>query len=323
MEPIKLYFAGRWAAPEEDAPLVKCRLVSHAYPSQIKRWLQMNPTEPGEIILDSGAFSAWNKGDVIDLDAYIKQAHEIIEMSAEANKEVHVVNLDVIPGKKGETKDLLNALRDPEVKQQNKEIINKAAAEGLKNLKIMLSNGITPIHVFHQGEDWKWLDKMLELTDYIGISPANDMSQTSKKAWMDSVFDYLYKNGVKVRTHGFAVTAITSIRDLPWHSCDSTTWRLFAGYGKVIFPHWGFSSDTRVISNSNFTIWRVSDRTGGRGYTITDEILKQFERDGYTYEDLQSHLGRARINLHFFLRMQNDINWYKSMTPYEPLQNLI
>jgi len=323
MRPIKIYFAGSWGAPPELASGIKHRLISHAYPGQFKRWLEMNPTEPGEIILDSGAFSAWNKGEKIDIDDYIESAHEVIEKAAEKNKETHVVNLDVIPGKVGKTKDL-NALAGSKEKMKtNRKKIEKAASQGFENMKIMIENGITPIHVFHQGEDWKWLDKMIEYTDYIGISPANDLSQDAKHRWMESVFEYLYKNGADVKTHGFAVTALRSIKNLPWYSCDSTTWRLLAGFGKVIYPCRGFDSGGPVLSNDDFIHIDVSEQHGGRGYTITEEEIKLIQNDGYSYEDLQDHMGRARINLRFFLKLEEDLNTYKMKKTYKPRKTLI
>lgn len=323
MRPIKIYFAGSWAAPEECATDVRHRLVSHAYPSQFKNWLKMNPEKEGEIILDSGAFSAWTKGEKLDIHSYIELAHEIIEKGAACNKKVHVVNIDVIPGKVGETKDLNAKVGSTTKMAANKRIKDEAASKGFDNLKTMVENGITPIHVFHQGEDFTWLDKMTELTDYIGVSPANDLRQTAKHQWMESVFEYLYKRNIDIKTHGFAVTAFGSMKELPWYSCDSTSWRMPAGFGQIIYPAGGFVGGKQIKQRGDFSLITVSERSGGRGVTVKDETLKLLQRDGYSYEDLQDFEIRAKINLRFYLKLEKDLNKYKMTKKYKPRRKIL
>src|SRR5687768_8210814 len=101
MKPITLYFAGS----HYPFPL-RNRLVSYAYPEQINTWFKMTGDMPGKIIVDSGAFSAWQTGKVIDIGKYIEYAHDVIERGKALNKVVRVVNLDVIPGSVGKSKAL-------------------------------------------------------------------------------------------------------------------------------------------------------------------------------------------------------------------------
>lgn len=172
-----------------------------------------------KIMLDSGAYTAWSKLQTIDIDAYIafiKEHYKWIDS---------VVNLDVIPGAYG---------RHP-----TPEETEVSAREGWKNLLYMESHGLKPIPVYHQGEDFKWLQKMIDhQCPYIGISPANDRTTKQKRIWLDEVFDQITNKEGKciVKTHGFGVTSIPLLLRYPWFSADSTTWSKLAAYGSIMVP---------------------------------------------------------------------------------------
>ena len=325
MKPIKLYFAGTWTfndLEDEMNLITQNRLVSYAYASQFGQWNKLNQAPESNIIIDSGAFSAWNNDTVIDIDDYIAYCHKCMEEAGD-NKNIYVVNLDVIPGKVGQTAQLNNPYGAPKEVAKRRKIIDKAAKAGHENMMIMKSNGITPIHVFHQGEDWKWLDSMLEEVDYIGISPANDMSNKDKKNWMESVFNYLAKNGMEnVDTHGFAVMSISVLRDFPWTSCDAASWRLTAAYGKVFYPLKGFSSGVPILKRKDYQVIDVSERKNPDGFS--PNITKLFEQDGYDYNQLRDdHNERARVNVHFTLQMEKDLNEYKSKKKFKTVKRLL
>lgn len=175
------------------------------------------------MLLDSGAFSAWNRKQVIDLDAYIEF---IKEHESEFD---YFVNLDCIPGEWG--------------RRPTREEIEISAAKGYENYHYMLSKGVDKnrlIHVFHQHEDWKWLKKMVEEIPYIGLSPANDSTPVSKRRWLDECMMYTTdsKGYPIVKTHGFAVTSLNLMYRYPWYSVDSVSWRRIAAYGAVVIPVW-------------------------------------------------------------------------------------
>jgi hypothetical protein len=314
MKPVKLYFAGgSYPMPLEN------RLVSYAYPEQLKAWFKMTGDMKGNIILDSGAFSAWRSGKSIDLDALCEYAHKAIEEGKKYNKTIRVVNLDVIPGKVGETQQLNKVLSG--ARKENLELIDSAAKAGYKNMLRMIENGITPIHVFHQGEKWKWLDRMVESVPYIGVSPANDMPMKSKRQWMYTVFSYLYKNNIKVDTHGFAVFDQDVIEEFPWTSCDATSPLLLAGYGKIYCPAGGFSNPDYSQKPSHLI---VSDKKAINGVgDVTDEKLKQLLGGQYTFEDLQDRVVRVKLNVQFILGLQGYINKRKRKVEFIPKTTLL
>lgn len=170
-------------------------------------------------ILDSGAYSAWTQGAVIDIDAYILFAQEHRSLF-----EV-IVNLDIIPSTKGV----------PPTPDQ----VEASAKLSWKNYKYISARGLHCMPVYHQGERDYWLHKMLDSgCDYVGISPANDKTPAQRRVWLDHVFRILTDSSgmPAVKTHGFGITAVPLLFRYPWYSVDSVTWVLLAAYGKVMCP---------------------------------------------------------------------------------------
>lgn len=167
------------------------------------------------ILLDSGAYSAWTKRVAIDLRSYIEfiKKHRRIVSS--------YVSLDVIPGQDGRRPD-------------DREQINAAARASYRNLQIMKDAGLTPIPVFHQDEDFDWLELMVDAGEtFIGLSPFRRRSPSQKMHWLDRCFDII---GPNIRVHAFGVTDPVLVLRYPFFSCDSTTWMLRAGYGQIPVP---------------------------------------------------------------------------------------
>ncbi len=318
MKPVYLYFAGPVFRPKSEFGIalnrqITNRLVSYLYPEQLKEWCAQVPDVPGNIILDSGAYSAWVKGKTIPLDEYITYAKEAEQIAKDHNKVLHVVNVDVIPGAPGKSMHL-NKMNT----KANRKKINKAASQGYENLLRMKDAGITPIHVFHQGEDWDWLHKMVEHTDYIGISPANDMSVPARIEWMRTVFSHMYKHNIDVDTHGFAVLMRPVLRKLPFTSTDAATWRILAAWGNILYPVGGFVNPDYSKQLMDFC---VSDRRSAKGLgALTPMKMQLLEEDGYTHDDLQIFDIRCEINIRSLLGLENWMNEYRknrTFTPYE------
>lgn len=174
------------------------------------------------LFLDSGAFTAWTRGQSINLDQYISFCLENLD------KFDVITNLDVIPG-------------EP-FKPVTEEQIEESARKGWENYMRMVSAGIPKdklIHVFHQGESFKWLERMVkEGIPYIGLSPANDKTTRQKMAWLDRCMDYVTDDDgfPVVKFHGFGVTSLTLMARYPWYSVDSTSWNVYARYGIILVP---------------------------------------------------------------------------------------
>lgn len=222
---MHIYFATSSMGDRREEALRSCGvknlLVSYAYKNAFPKTIEfLEPLHPdGRLIVDSGAFTAWSKGESIDLQAYGEFCLELLEKVKGKIHHVYVINLDVIPGEMG---------KNPTADQ-----IHSSAEKGFENLEKLEKIGLKPIHIFHQFEDFKWLDVLAARQPYIGISPSNACSVKERHNWLRHVF-YHMKDKL-VRTHGFGVTAKKLMEDFPWYSVDSSSWAAVDIYGRGTF----------------------------------------------------------------------------------------
>ena len=190
-------------------------LISFAY----AKTLDGVQYKPDYLILDSGAFTAWNSGKKVDVIAY----GDWVEKNLESGTKLVAVNLDVIPGEVGRTST--KAERAAGMK------------ESLENADYLRSRGLEVMEVFHQDEPLVFLDTLLDrLTPggILGISPRNDVNINSKLEWQKNVLRHLYQRcGIEnlPRTHGLAVTSMRMMKQFPYYSVDSSTWASSMLYG--------------------------------------------------------------------------------------------
>lgn len=221
------------------------------------------------LMLDSGAYSAWIKGEVLSLDhyiSYIKKYKEYID---------RYVVLDVIPGRPGVTPS-----------QEEGDIGARAT---YANFQKMRDAGLDPIPVFHQGERWEWLERYLdEGCTCMGIASdkmIDAKTRRSRLAWMDLLFTRLTdEHGIPIiDTHGFAITSIPLLYRYPWTTVDSTTWSLIGSYGFILCPVYvGGKPDysrlpVTVHMSSRSALERVTSRHGRIN-------SKQFAGDGKSFD---------------------------------------
>jgi hypothetical protein len=177
------------------------------------------------VILDSGAFSAWSRGEVLDIDAYIAF------IFANAEHVDHYVNLDVIPGSFG-------VVPSPTE-------VEASARQSWDNLLYMEAHGLKPMPVFHMGEDFEWLRRIVNARaqrgrqlDYVGISPANDRPTAQKRKWLDRVFTTIGDADGRpmVKTHGLGVTSIPLLCATPGTAWIAARGRRQAARGVLFVP---------------------------------------------------------------------------------------
>ena len=208
---------------------VKNVLHSFAYKDGFRTALKKHNPKGKTIMIDSGAFSAWNMGQKIDLDEYIVFCKEI--MTKYPDNDWTVVNLDVIPGKPGII--------------PTQQEINYSAKKGWQNYMYMKSKGLKPLHIFHQHEDFSWLKKLANSSDYIGISPDNSQSVASRTRWLKRVYSIVDKD---VKTHGFACTSPSFLKVAPFYSADSSSWLGVVRYGILTY----FNKKTLGLNTFHF-----------------------------------------------------------------------
>ncbi len=142
-----------------------------------------------KLFLDSGAFSAFSKGLVVDLDKYIeyiKKNDIFLETYA---------NLDVIGDE-------------------------KATAY---NLKYMEDRGLKPLPVFHYKSDLNILKELVSKYDYIALGGLVPLAKKKRilRSWLDTCFSIIQD---KVKVHAFGLNAFDMWERYPLYSADATSW---------------------------------------------------------------------------------------------------
>ena len=242
---MKVFFSGvttHCRAPELGSLGVKNFLVSYENPANVEDgagWCAK--AAPGSsMMVDSGAFSAWSIGKPVILSEYIEFCKDFIAKWSGKLTNIYIVGLDVIPGERG---------RQPTPKE-----CEDSARQGWENSLEMVKAGLTPIPIFHRGENFKWLDLMASRFEYIGIAPKVDVSVKVKMEWLKRVFSVIKANN---KTHGFAVTSKRLMEEFPWFSVDSSSWLGPQRWGCPAFGK-DFESlglHSRVKSNVSYLIW--------------------------------------------------------------------
>jgi hypothetical protein len=264
--PFNLYFAGSQAkvADELIEELGLLRLLSYL---NDKRHILNRKAKGLKTFIDSGAFSAHTKGVEIDADDYIAFLNEhddTVSICAQ---------LDKIPGEFGKPKTREQLLEAPELSWQNYLYM----VERLKSPKKLLP-------IFHQGEDFKHLKRMLEFEpkiDYIGISPANDVSTPLKERWIRECFKIIKNSpNPNVKTHAFGMTSLWVLERYPFTSADSTSWIMTGANGGIM---------------TEFGVLLVSDNQKKNPKhvcnlpkPIYEKVVEYVEKKGFKLEELGS-----------------------------------
>lgn len=185
---MKIYFAASCAYEVRmlSSGGVKNVLISY--------WLWKNCTQRSldslkkmNVMVDSGAYSAYNSGTEINLNKYCNFINKI-------RKQLNIacyVSLDVI----GDHKATSN------------------------NLKKMESTSYNPMPVFHRGSSFKILEGLVKDYEVVGIGGMVGNRNKQFWRWLNELFTRFPNHNF----HGFGMTSERGLR-YPWHSVDSSSW---------------------------------------------------------------------------------------------------
>lgn len=196
-------------------------LSSFAYKSTLKK-LEFVPEY---LLIDSGAFTAWNSGKAVKVDHY----RDYCLMVKDRIPHARYINLDVIPGEAGRDST-------PEERERGME-------ESLRNADFLRASGLDVMEVFHQDEPFSFLDELVARLpgpdSILCLSPRNDVSVQARAAWLKQVLRHLLKTRTLdqlPRTHGLAATASGMLSAFPFFSADSSSWTMAYSYGRYSDP---------------------------------------------------------------------------------------
>jgi hypothetical protein len=172
-------------------------LLSYYY---MKKWdITQLCEEYGPVLFaDSGAFSAMTLGAGLDLAEYA---------------------------------DWLTRWKDHFVVYANLDVIGDAETTWVNQQVLEDRYGLTPLPVFHVREDWRWLDHYVTRGhDYIALGVAGTR-RSVYYPWLLKCFQVL--RGTGVRIHGFGITDLTALWDLPFYSVDSSSFLMSTNWGTI------------------------------------------------------------------------------------------
>lgn len=213
-----------------------------------------------ELIIDNGAFSAWNSGKkIISVEEYSDFCNKFHKEFSSLFKEIYYIGLDHIPGTR-------NGI-------PTKEEAKEACEITYKNYLHMLNNNcVNVLPVIHQEEDLFWVSKYEEYTDYICVGGI----KKNKSLWFDNIFDIIK---TETKLHGLAVTGKRMHEKYPWYSADSTSWLKPFMYG------WVYDWDFYTLTADRFQELDTSKILTLKQYEIFlsyfDEKLTQSEKAEY------------------------------------------
>ena len=186
----------------------KVDTVVSAIKKAVRRTSRVREFRRMKIIVDSGAYTAWKTGDSINLADYIsfiKTNSHLIDS---------YINLDIIPSRS----------------EWRTKYIERAAQQSYDNQQRMKAAGLSPIPVFHPGEDFDRLKRYLaDGEPKIALSVKGNQYKAMK--WLDDCFTIIGTHPVRV--HGLGTNSVAILHEHPFETVDASTWLIQSGDGQV------------------------------------------------------------------------------------------
>lgn len=245
-----------------------------------------------KIFLDSGAYSAFTKGEEIDLPGYCDYIKR---------------NIDIIECVDGTyLYSVLDGIGDP--------------VKTGKNQEAMEAHGLRPLPCFHYGEPEEYLEWYVRHYDYITLGGMVPIETKQLYLWLDRIWDRYLVDGSgrpKLKVHGFGLTTIGIMERYPWYSVDSSSWVLIAANGGLWIPDIG----TVMVSKNSPTA-----KDAGRHVDTLPEPQQRAVKNfisgmGFDLERIQNdYLARWAFNCWSFTELNNRTNRKnKTFKPEQPL----
>ena len=249
--------------------------------------------KPKKLFIDSGAFSAWTKGKVIDVDEYINWINErsdYIDLYAQ---------IDVIPG------DIL--------KGHTQEQVEEAAQATWENYLYMRPKMNKPeglLYTFHVGEPFRYLEQALEWRDengnpipYMALGGMVGKPMPVKKSFLDTCFKIIKKSSnPDIKIHAFGMTSFPLLEQYPITSADSTSWIMTGANGNIM-------TDAGIIAVSD-QMAKLPTHYSHLPKHHQEEFQKTIEEFGFTLDELrESRDNRIMFNARYMHKKASNLEY--------------
>ena len=274
----------------EVAKFIDYRLLSmhKAFKGNTKVWCAVSHHKKSamkEVMLDSGAFTAFMKGHKVTIEELTASYDEVIRLINPKIK-LWFINLDVIPGAMGRIAE------PPEVRA--------ALDESDKNFKILRKRyGDRVLPVYHQTEDGARLKQIVAMSSFVAFGFRQDFSEQDRMSHAEETLYKARQLRKDVLVHGLATTGYKMLKRTNFDTVDSASWLYSAAMGGILtIASDGTISDMPVSNESP-----MQRKVRGHYNTITPDeqalMRKHIEAAGATIEQVQSDLSyRILVNAH-------------------------
>lgn len=272
------------------AAFIPYRLLSmhRAFKTNTKTWCAVSHHKKSamkEVMLDSGAFTAFMKGHKVTLDELIPAYDEVIRL---INPKIQLwfINLDVIPGAMGRIAE--------------KKEVEDALDEGDRNFKVLKKKyGDRVLPVYHQMEGISRLKEILKMNQYVALGFRQDFAEQDRIKYAEEVLREIRKSSPSSIVHGLATTGYKMLARASFDTVDSASWLYSAAMGGIlVHDERGKLMDLPI---SNESPARRIPRGHFNSMTPQEQahIVAKIEESGAKLEQVQSDLSyRILVNAH-------------------------
>lgn len=231
-----------------------------------------------KLFIDSGAFTAWTKGTVIDVDTYINWLNE------RADYLYLYGQLDSIPG------NIHTGATAEQVKEAAKQ-----TWENYLYMRSKLKNPNALLYTFHVGEPYEYLQQALEWVDEIGnhipyIALEGMVGKTTqiKDNFLQECFKIIKNSSnPNVKIHAFGMTSFKLLSIYPITSADSTSWIMTGANGSIM-------SDIGIIhvSENGKNCFNHFSHLDKKYQDYIDKLISKY---GYTLQELSKDYKKREL----------------------------
>lgn len=277
-----LFFAGYYSKRINNYFDERNCLRLHSYAIEKKGILE-RVNKGLKTFVDSGAFTAMNKGIQLDIDEYIDFLNQYEEHF------LLYCQFDTIP-----------------VGDITGEESAKATKENYWYMRSKLKNPDKLLYCFHCGEDFKYLEDILNdpiQIPYIAFGGLAKKGKKTREEFLNKAFEVIKNSkNPNVKVHAFGVTDFDILERYPFTSADSTSWLWGGVFGRIISKYGKFLISDRKPDDKK----HIENQSEELQALIKEEIKSV----GLDYEKMKTIQDeRNQFNILSFIK------WAKSYKP--------